>query len=120
MRLRGRLLTLVAVGVLVPAGVKAQSSVIMKGTVSETVTLSVSPSSIRDVNMSVVSSGGHCANNVVGRLVLSLRLFVCLCWFVQIAVSKSPHCSSQKTAVLSQLSVTDVRATGRLVSPQIS
>ena len=58
MRLRPRLLTLVAIGILVPAGVKAQSSVTMKGTVSETVTLSVSSTSAPS-NMQVVSRGGN-------------------------------------------------------------
>jgi len=38
----------IALGVVVPAGVKAQNSVRLKATVSETVTLSVAPNAIDD------------------------------------------------------------------------
>src|SRR5215217_356108 len=56
--LRCHLLTLIAVWVLVPASVKAQNSVTLKGKVSETVALSVSQNSTHDdVEMDVVSSG---------------------------------------------------------------
>lgn len=116
MRLRSCLLTLVVVGVLVPTGVKAQSSVTMKGTVSEIVTLSVSPHS--DVDMDVVSSGGTVRITVSGAGAKSPVIRVPL--LVRSNTSfKISALFESKTAVLSEISVNDVRATGQLVSPQI-
>ena len=118
LRLRCHLLTLIAVGVLVPAGVKAQSAVTMKGTVSETVTLSVSPTAVRR-NMEVVSRGGNAveitlsgddpASHIV-RVPLLVRSNTSF---------KISATFESKTAVLEQLSVADVRPTGTLVSPHI-
>ena len=119
MRLRCRLLTLVAVGVLVPTVVKAQSSVTLQGKVSETVALSVPPNWKHDDGvMDVVSSGntvritlsGANAKSPVIRVPLLVRSNT---GFKISAVFES------KTAVLEQLLVADVRATGRLVSPQV-
>ena len=112
LRLRCRLLTLVAVVVLVPAGVKAQSSVTMKAAVSETVALSVLPNSI-DAN--VVSSGNTVRITLSGtdaqvRVPLIVR---------SNSGFKISAIFESKAAVLSELSVEDLRATGRLVSPQI-
>ena len=113
LRLRSHLLTLIAFVVLVPAGVKAQKSVTLSATVSETVNLSVAPNSIDGV----VSGSGNTvqitlssAKSPVIRVPLLVRSNS---GFKITAVFES------KTAVLSELLVADVRATGRLVSPQI-
>jgi hypothetical protein len=118
MTLGCRLLTLVVIGVLVPAGVKAQSSVTMKGTVSEVVTLSVAPHSAPDVDMDVVSSGSTVRITVSGAGTKSPVIRVPLLVRSNTSFKISALFESQ-TAVLSQISVNDVRATGRLVSPQI-
>ena len=118
MRLRGRLLTLVAVGVLVPSAVKAQSSVIMRAAVSETVTISVPPVSIDGVEMSVVSSGGTVrimlsgsgAKSQIIRLPLLVRSNTSF---------KISALFESNTAELSQLLVADAQPTGTLVSPQV-
>lgn len=108
------LITLIAVGVFVPASVNAQSSVTLKVTVSEVVTLSVAPNSIDN---GVVSGGGNTVRitwsggkSPVIRVPLIVRSNT---GFKITAVFES------QTAVLSELLVADVRATGRLVSPQI-
>src|SRR5689334_941293 len=113
-RRRGRLLTLIAVGILVPAGVEAQNSVTLTATVSETVNLSVAPNAIEG---GVVSSSGNTVRitlsggkSPVIRVPLLVRSNI---GFKISAVFES------QTAILSELLVTDVRATGRLVSPQI-
>jgi len=103
------LLTLIAVGFLVPAGVKAQSSVIMKATVTETVTLSAQPG-----NANVVSRGANAVDVTLSDEILRLPLLVRSNTGFKISVT-----FASKTAVLSELSVEDVRATGTLVSPQV-
>jgi len=100
------LLTLIAVGVFVPAGVKAQSSVIMKATVSEIVVLSASPASAPGNTVSLVLSG----DDQVVRVPLLIRSNTSF---------KISATFESKTAVLSELSVDNVRPTGTLVSPQI-
>jgi hypothetical protein len=104
------LLTLIAVGVLVPAGVKAQSSVTMKATVSETVTLSIQPG-----NLNVVSRGANAVEvTLSGDDIIRVPLLVrSNTGFKISAIFES------KTAVLNELSVVDVRVTGTLVSPQV-
>jgi hypothetical protein len=104
--MRCRLLTLIAVVVFVPAGVKAQSSVIMKATVSEIVTLSVSPTSTPSSIVSLSLPG----DDQVVRVPLLVRSNTSF---------KISATFESKTAVLSELSVDDVRATGSLVSPQV-
>ena len=113
--LKRRLLTLIAVGVLVPAGVKAQNSVRLTATVSETVALSLAPNAI---DGGVVSGGGNTVRITVSgskspviRVPLLVRSNI---GFKISAVFES------QTAILSELSVPDVQATGRLVSPQIA
>ena len=113
MRLRCRLLTLIAVGVLVPAGVKAQSSVTLTGHVSEVVTLSVAPNS---TGMDVVSNGGTVRITLSGDLSPVIRVPLLVrsnSGFKISAVFES------KTAELDQLSVTDAHPTGNLVSPRV-
>ena len=114
MMLTRHLLTLIAVGVLVPAGVKAQSVVTLTASVSETVNLSVAPNAI---DGGVVSGGGNTVRITVsgGR---SSVIRVPLLVRSNIGFKITAMFESQ-TAVLSELLVTDVRATGRLVSPQI-
>lgn len=100
------LLTLIAVGVFVPAGVKAQSSVIMRATVSEVVTISVSPTSAPSTTVSLTLSG----DDQVVRVPLQIRSNTS---FKISAIFES------KTVGLSELSIEDVRATGMLVSSQV-
>ena len=105
------LLTLIAVAVFVPAGVKAQNAVTLKATVSETVTLSVAPNSI-----GAVSTGNTVQVTLAGTDAPVIRVPLIVrsnTGFKITAVFES------QTAVLSELLVADVRATGRLVSPQI-
>ncbi len=96
-----------------PAGVKAQSSVTLRATVSETVNLSVLPNSI---DADVVSIGNMVrvtwtsTNSPVIRVPLLVR---------SNSSFKISASFESKTAVLNHLLVADVRATGRLVSPQI-
>jgi len=114
MRPRRHLLTLIAVGVLVPAGVKAQSSVILTGHVSEVVTLSVAPN-FNEAGVDVVSNGGTVqitwadGRSPVIRVPLLVRSNT---GFKISALFEST------TAVLSELSIESVRATGRFAAPQ--
>jgi len=103
LRLRCRLLTLIAVGVLMPAGIKAQNSVVMKATVSETVTLSNSPTAIPSNIVSLTLSGDDQIVRVP-LLVRSNTSFKITAFF--------------EAQTVSELSVDNVRATGTLVSPQ--
>ena len=104
--MRWRLLTLIAVGVLVPVSVKAQSSVIMKATVSEVVTLSVSPTTTPSNIVRLKLSG----DDQVVRVPLLVRSNPSF---------KITASFESQAAVLSQLTMDEVRATGRLVSPHI-
>jgi hypothetical protein len=107
--------TLLAVLFIVPASVEAQSSVTMRGTVSETVTLSVAPD-FKQNNVDVVSSGGNTVrvtlsgDDAVIRVPLLVR---------SNSSFKISAVFESTTAELSQLSVSDVHATGALVSPQV-
>ena len=113
MRARCRLLALIAVGLFVSAGVKAQSAVTLRANVSETVSLSVLPNSI---DADVVSSG----NTVRITWSASRPPVIHVPLLVRSNTSfKISAVFESKTAVLAQLSVGDVRATGKLVSPHI-
>ena len=112
------ILVLVVV-LLVPAGVEAQSSgsVMLKGTVSETVALSVLPNfTHNNIDVNVVSTGSSVrvtlsstdAKAPVIRVPLLVR---------SNSSFKISAAVESTTAELSQLSVSDVRATGSLVSP---
>jgi hypothetical protein len=110
--------TLMALVLLVPAAVDAQTSVRLTGIVSETVVLSILPNSIHsNVDTDVVGSGRTVrltlwstdAKSPVIRVPLLVRSNS---GFRISAVFES------ETAELTQLSVLDVRATGTLVSPQ--
>src|SRR5215217_7310341 len=118
LRLRCRLLTLIAVGVFVPAGIKAQNSVVMNATVSEVVTLSGSPTSAPS-NTIVVNHDGNTvevtlADDNPAFQVIRVPLLVRSNTNFKISAT-----FESKTAILSHLTMGEVRATGRLVSPQI-
>jgi hypothetical protein len=103
------LLTLIVVGVFVPAGVKAQNSVVLKATVSEVVTLSAPG------NMNVVSRGGNAVEITLSGDDQIVRVPLLIRSNTSFKISAT---FDSTTAVLSELSVDDVRATGLLVSPQ--
>jgi hypothetical protein len=113
--LRCRLIfTLMAASFVVPAIVRTQTSrVALNGTVSETVTLSVAPG-FSQSNVDVVSSGGNTVritasgDDPVIRVPLLVR-----------SNSSFKISAESQTAELSQLMVTDVHATGSLVSPHV-
>ena len=110
--------TLLAVMCVVPASVAAQSSVMLRATVSQTVTLFVAPS-FSDSNVQVVTSGGNTvritlplndANDPVIRLPLLVRS----------NTSFKITANFESTAAgISELQVTDVHPTGSLVSPHV-
>ena len=109
------LFILVAVLLLAPAGVEAQTSVVtMTGTVSEVVALSVLPNSI---NGDVVRTGNTVRMTVpagdADASVIRVPLLVRSNSSFRISATVESN-----TAEVTQLSVTDVRATGTLVSPQ--
>lgn len=114
------ILALIAVVLLLPAGIAAQTggaSVTLKGAVSETVALSVSPNSIHnDIDMNVMSSGSTVRMTLSGTdarpTVIRVPLIVRSNSGFRISAAVE-----STTAELNQLSVTDVRATGALVSP---
>ena len=110
-----RYLTLIAVLFLVPVCAHAQrGSATLKATVSETVVLSVLPN-FTDENVNVFSSGGA-VRVTLSSAATEFRLPLLVrsnCGFKISAVLES------QTAVLTDLSVIDVRATGSLVSPAV-
>jgi predicted secreted protein len=102
---------------LVPAAVEAQT-VTLQGRVSEAVTLSISPHTIQDsVDVGVVNSGGAVRMTLSGKNAKSAVIRVPL--IVRSNTNfKISGIFESNTAQLAQLSVIDVRATGRLVSPE--
>ena len=110
LRLRCRLLTLVAV--LVPAGVHAQTSVTLTGTVSETVALSVSPDAAADMN--VVSSGNTVSVTLSGTGPSVIRVPLLVRSNTSFKISALVE---SRTAELAEISIADVHATGTLVAP---
>lgn len=107
--------TLVAVLFLVPAGVEAQTAgVTMKSTVSETVALSVVPNSIHG---DIVSNGNTVRITLSGAETDAPLIRVPLLVRSNSGFKITAAVESN-TAEVIQLSVTDVRATGTLVSPQ--
>ena len=115
-----RIVALAAVALLVPVSVAAQTggpSVALKGAVSATVALSILPNSTHNnIVMNVVSSGSSVRMTLSGTdtqaPVIRLPLIVRSNSGFRISVSVD-----SKTALLTQMSVTDVCATGKLVSP---
>ena len=111
-------LTLIAAVVvfLVCASVEAQTSVTLKATVSETVALSVAPTFshgnvvVSSGNTVRITASGSDAESPVIRVPLLVRSNT------NFKISAS---FESQTAELDQLMVTDVHATGSLVTPQI-
>jgi hypothetical protein len=110
--------TLIAVVFFLPASAEAQTGrVTLQGTVSETVALSVLPNSSQgNVKAEVTSSG-----NTV-RITLSSADAVAPVIRVPLLVRSNSgfkiSAAGESSAELSQLTITDVRATGALVSPE--
>ena len=105
--------TLLAAVFFAPAGVEAQTGrVVLKATVSETVTLSVGPT-FSQSNVDVVSTGG----NTVRITVSSDDPVIRVPLLVRSNTSFKISAESQ-SAEISQLSIVDVHATGNLVSSQ--
>jgi hypothetical protein len=116
-RLEGRLIfTLIAVVFLVSASVEAQTGrVALQGKISETVALSVPPNFTQgNVDAVVVSSGNTVRITLTSSdskaQVIRVPLLVRSNSGFKISVES-------QTILLTQLSITDVRATGTLVSP---
>lgn len=104
---------LIAVVLLVPASIAAQTSATLNGRVSETVALSVSTNS--KVGVDVVSNGSTVRMTLSGahadpviRVTLLVR---------SNSAFKISAAVESSTLELTKLSVVDVRATGSLVSP---
>jgi hypothetical protein len=119
-RVKCHLLTLIGVVCLLPASVEAQTSrgsVTLTGRVSETVVLSVLPNAAHDdVEMNVVSSGNTVRITLSGSNVNPAGIRLPLIVRSNSGFNISATVDSNTTE-LTQLSVTDVRATGMLVSP---
>ena len=118
-RLLSGVFILIVVCLSVPASAVAQSggsSVILRGTVSETVALSISPNtSQNDFNMNVVNSGGLVRLTLSGTGAPDIRVPLTIRSNSNFKISAEVE---SLTAELTQLSVVDVRATGALVSPE--
>jgi len=119
LRLRSYVFTLIAVLLLIPAGAKAQTGgVTMKSTVSETVALSVVPNSTQsNVVADVMSSGNTVQITLSGAATDAAVIRVPLLVRSNSSFKISAAVESN-TAAVAQLSVTDARPTGTLVSPQ--
>jgi len=118
LRLGSHVFTLVAVLLLVPAGVEAQTGgLTIKSTVSEVVALSVLPNSTHsDVETSLVSTGSTVRITLSGAAVDVQVIRVPLLVRSNSSFKISAAVESN-TAEVTQLSVVDARATGTLVSP---
>ena len=111
------ILMLMAVVFLVPASVEAQSSVALKGTVSQTVALSVLPDFTHpNIDVNIMSSGSTVrvtlSSNDGKAPVIRVPLLVRSNSSFKISAAVA-----STTAELSQISVAGVSATGSLVSP---
>lgn len=109
--------TLVVLFLLAPAGMKAQTGgVTMQARVSEIVALSVLPNSIpSDVATNVMSTGNTVRITVSGANTDVIRVPLLVRSNSSFKISAAVE---SNTAEVTQLSITDVRATGTLVSPQ--
>ena len=113
------LFTLIVMALLVPAGVEAQTGrVTLQGSVSETVALSALPNSTTgNVDADVVSSGNTVRITLSGADSDAPVIRVPLLVRSNSGFKISAAVESQ-AALITQLSVIDVRATGMLVSPR--
>ena len=109
---------LIVVCLSVPASAEAQSggsSVILRGTVSETVALSIPTNSVKnDFNMNVVNSGSMVRVTLSGTSAPDIRVPLLIRSNSNFKITAEVE---SETAVLTQLAVVDVRATGAWVSP---
>ena len=114
-----RYLTLIAGLFLVPVCAHAQTgSVTLQGSVSETVVLSVLPNFTTE-NIDVVSSGGAVRVTLSSAAAeFRVPLLVRSNTGFKISADLKSQTESQ-TAVLTELTVIDVRPTGSLVSPEV-
>jgi hypothetical protein len=105
--------------VLLTASVEAQRrGVTLTGTVNDTVALSIAPNSTHsDIDLDLVNSGGRVRMTLSGTGMKSPVLRVLLLVRSNIGFNISGILES-KAVLLTQLSVRDVRATGRLVLPE--
>ena len=112
----GPIFTLLAVGFLVPAGVQAQTGrVVMQGRVSEIVTLSLLPNFSNGAVAAEMTSTG---NTVRMTLTSSDAPVVRVPLLVRSNSSFKITARVESTGdLLTQLSIADVRAGGKLVSP---
>ena len=109
---------LLAALMLVPVGVKAQR-VTLQGSVSETVALSVLPNFTHDhTDVHVVTGGNTVRVTLSSTNAKSPVLRVPLLLRSNTGFKLSASVESQ-TAVLTHLSILDVRPTGSLVSPEV-
>jgi hypothetical protein len=103
-----------AVVFVVPVCVEAQTgAVALNATVSETVTLSVAPT-FSQSNVDVVNSGGNTVRITISGNDEVIRVPL----LVRSNSSFKISADADSTIELSQISVSDVHATGSLVSPQ--
>ena len=110
-----RYLTLIAVLFLVPVCTHAQrGSATLQATISETVVLSVLPN-FTDENINVFSSGGA-VRVTLSSAAAEFRVPLLVRSNTSFKISAGLE---SQTAVLTDLSVIDVRATGSLVSPEV-
>ena len=116
-----RIVALTVMAVLLTASVNAQTggaSVVLKGAVSETVNLSILPNStLNNVYMNVVSGGSSLQMTLSATDAKSPVIRVPLIVRSNSGFTISAFVES-KSAVLTQLAVIDVHATGTLVSSQ--
>lgn len=112
--------TLIAVVFLVPSSIEAQSgSVTLQGRVSETVALSVLPNfTHKNIDVNVSSSGSTVQMTLSSTNAEFPVIRVPLLVRSNSSFKVSAVFESQ-TAVLTHLSVIDVRPTGSLVSPEV-
>lgn len=100
------------------ASVEAQTSVTLRGTVSETVALSVAPTFTHG-NMEVVSTGGNTVRITLSGTDAEVPVIRVPLLVRSNSGFKVSAVVESQTAVLTDLSVIDVRPTGRLVPPGI-
>lgn len=117
---RYRTVTLIAMVLLVPATMKAQTrsaAVTLKGTVSETVALSILPNAtVNKVKENVVNSGSTVVMTLSGSDTEPAFIRVPLLVRSNSGFRISTLVESKKALPI-QMSVVDVRSTGALVSP---
>lgn len=119
-RARRSVFILATVIVFLPIAVRSQTagSIGMKGSVSRVVVLSVSPSAMREnIQLETVAEGNSLRVSLSGNGHGPEEIRVPLLLRSNSGYSISARVQSQ-TVIINQLSVTDVRGTGRFVAPE--